>query len=111
VGTHSQRETEDKVHQIEQGQAQEMIMLCSAEAKGRGLCSYCGIYGHKGSECKKRLGKKVENGRPVDSADPQIFQGLASGARRSLSIAHKETIGHKEMAKREPMCLGNLKLP
>jgi hypothetical protein len=26
----------------------------------KGICTYCGIHGHKGSKCRKRLSKKVQ---------------------------------------------------
>jgi hypothetical protein len=40
------------------------------------LYSYCGIYGHLGSECRKKLGKKVNNGRLVDATYHAFFPGV-----------------------------------
>jgi hypothetical protein len=40
------------------------------------ICTYCGIHGHKESKCRKRLSKKVQNGRKVHVSDPSVFSGL-----------------------------------
>ena len=52
------------------------LVSSSKPQKYKGLCSYCGIYGHRGTECRKRLSKGSEKGRNVGPKDDAFFPGF-----------------------------------
>jgi gag-polypeptide of LTR copia-type len=59
------------------------LINCGKSQAYKGVCTYCGIYGHKASNCLKRLNKGTSNGNKNKSnGDSSYFLGYILNATK-----------------------------